>query len=75
MKDGCAVWDESTIKVHESQKFTEFAVRCGGWEISNGLNLFLKWADASGVHQMAQKLKRRHTEDALRHIDEEAMLV
>lgn len=50
VEDGGTIRDETTVKV---EKFSEFALRGGLWELSNGPHLLFQGVDTCAVHTVA----------------------
>ena len=57
LKDQCTIRYKSVVKIHQTQKLPQFALSGWEWELTNGLYLDLKGADAMLVHMETQEVK------------------
>ena len=68
-----AVREKSMVKVHESNKLTQLALRLGSGKVTNGLDFLRQRSDTLLVDVMAEKIQFVGTKTALVRVDDNAM--
>ena len=68
------LWDETTVKVDQTKKFSKFGE--SGWErkVTNGFDFGFEWLDAVWGDFVAKKLESGNTENAFGWVYDNAVL-